>query len=104
MIFFLEMVENLSILSLAQVGGGQSLKILGGDPEMVRAAKMALDEHFRPGGSGPPGVVPPTNLNTSACSDAVCQTETGKCKKKRSLCAYIVHAVLCVYHNANLRL
>jgi len=42
---------------------------------MVRAAKMALDEHFRPGGSGPPEVVPPANLNTSACSDAVCQTE-----------------------------
>ena len=78
---FLEMVGKVSILSLAQVGGGQSLKILGGDPEMVRAAKMALDEHFRPGGSGPPEVVPPANLNTSACSDAVCQTETGKVQK-----------------------
>ena len=76
------MVGKVSILSLAQVGGGQSLKILGGDPEMVRAAKMALDEHFRPGGSGPPEVIPPANLNTSACSDAVCQTETGKVQKE----------------------
>jgi len=72
-----------------EVGGGQSLKILGGDPEMVRAAKMALDEHFRPGGSGPPEVVPPANLNTSACSDAVCQTETVSISyDRRRLLAY----------------
>ena len=56
--------------------GGESIKVLGGNPEVVRAAKIALDEYF----AGKSARIDKEDSgNTSSDStDAVCQTDAGK--------------------------
>lgn len=53
--------------------GGENIKVLGGNAEVVRAAKIALDEHFAKSTDNKLD----KQLNSSGVStDAICQTDT----------------------------
>jgi len=67
---------NLGKFSYTIEVGNENIAIVGGNADMVRAAKIALDGHFV--GSGPEGSVKPIASfggNNLGSSDAVCQTE-----------------------------
>jgi len=67
--------------------GGENIKVLGGNPEVVRAAKIALDEYFAGKSTG---IDKEDSGNTSSDStDAVCQTDAARITyDRRRLLAY----------------
>jgi len=83
---------SLGTFSYTVEVGNENIKILGGNPDMVRAAKIALDEHFAANPESRPKTKAVASVGASTASDstdAVCQTDRASITyDRRRLLAY----------------